>query len=321
MDKNIGQNINQNITQSNCLIKLLLDTKTKPNLSKYTLEQLTQMYLEFIEIENKNNINKLYLEKEYSQKTIDLLNSIWNDTEILENKKNKKNQNLMFLNESDDVKKKFLINYIYDVWKKIPIIDGSGDVVDCMICLTHATNNDHICFQCEHITHSTCFFNYLFTNLKNNTNHSYNNYKNLLKLFRCPNCRNCLTSTIGDEYMKEFENGGDDNNDDDNDDQNWDEEVENEEDENEDENEDEDLDDWDDNYSNIEQQYGDEFNNFIFHEYDLFTNNIENQILNDFFRTTNDSNILNNRINFIINSNMSKDDTSDDISDVDSVLD
>lgn len=245
------------INKDNCLIKLLLETKTKPNFSKYTLEKLTHMYLEFIE--NKNNFsNKLFLEKEYSEKTIDILNSICYDFESVENQKI---QNLILTNELayEYEKKKILIDYLCGLWKKIPIIDGYGEITDCMICLNHITNHDNICFQCEHKTHSTCFFNYLFTNLKNNSD----NYTihNLIKLFKCPNCRNGLTDTIN-EYINEYTN------------------------ENVNINMNENLN------LNIEEQYGDEFNNFILQEYNLFADNIGEQMLNGFFRTSNNSNII-----------------------------
>lgn len=249
-------NKNTNINQDNCLLKLLLETKTKPNLSKHALEELIQMYLEFSE--NKNNLNnKLFLEKEYSKKTIDIINSICYNIDSVESEKI---QNLVFSNQLDDVKKKILINYIFELWKKLPIIDGYGEIIDCMICLNYITNNDHIYFQCEHIIHSTCFFNYLFTNLKNNSN---NSYKNLIKLFRCPNCRNSLTETIN-EYAKEYEY--------------------------ENQNENENVNENDDYYSNIENQYVDEFNNFILQEYNLFADNIDDQIIDNFFRISNNSN-------------------------------
>lgn len=261
--------MDKNINRDNCLIKLLLETKIKPNLSKYALEELTQMYLEFIE--NINNLNnKLFLEKKYSKKTIDIINLICYNIDSVENEKI---QNLVFSNEPEYVKKKILINYLLELWKKIPIIDGCGEIIDCMICLNYITNYDHIYFQCEHIIHSTCFFNYLFTNLKNNNNNAIN--KNLIKLFRCPNCRNSLTDTIN-EYTKEYENLNENqiNNENQNDNEN---QIDNE-------NEN------DEYYSSIEHQYGDEFNNFIIHEYNLFANNIGNQIMNNFFRISDNLN-------------------------------
>jgi len=262
------------LNKNNYLIKLLLETKTKPNFSKYTLEQLTQMYLEFIK--NKNNIsNNLFLEKEYSKKTINIINSICFDIESVENQKI---QNLILENEVEYLKKKILINYLNGLWKKIPIIDEFGEITECVICLNHITNCDNICFQCEHKTHSTCFFNYLFTNLKNiyNNSNNSNNYDNsndstihhnLIKLFRCPNCRNYLTDTIC-EYINEYTN------------------------ENTNENLNMNLN------VNIEQQYGDEFNNFILQEYNLSANN-NDHMLNGFFRLSNNSNIFSNYIDFM----------------------
>lgn len=270
--------------KDNCLIKLLLENKTKPNLLKYTLEQLTQIYLEFIE----NNIgNKLFLEKEYSSKTIDIINSISYDIGQVENDKIK---NFVFSDELENVKKKFLINYIYELWKKIPIIDGCGEVIDCTICLNHITNQDHIYFQCEHITHSTCFFNYLFTNINNNSSNDSNIHKNLIKLFRCPNCRNCLTDTIN-EYTKEYDNGYDNENDN----RNY--------------------------YLNIEQQYDDESNNFILQEYNLFSNNIGDQMLNGFLRISNNSNMFNNYMNFMTNPYVIIDNQDNISSDIESTTD
>ena len=252
--------------KDNCLIKLLLETKTKPNFTKYTLEKLIQMYLEFIE--NKNNIcDKLFLEKEYSKKTIDILNSICYDVESVENLKI---YNLIFSNEHEFVKKKILINCLNDLWKKIPIIDECGEKIDCVICLNYITNCDNISFLCEHRTHSTCFFNYLFTNLKNNSDDCDDSTNDdLIKLFRCPNCRNGLTDTII-EHINEYTNEN-----------------------------------MNDNLNlNFEQQYEDELNNFILQEYDLFSDNIGDQVSNVFLGISNNSNLFSNYINFMTNPNI-----------------
>ena len=98
--------------KNNYLIKLLLDNKTKPNLLKYTLEELVNMYLEFIETCSDNNIYKILLEKEYTQKTIDILNSIFYNKLFVNNKNMILGVLISNQLDDDNEKKKILIIYM-----------------------------------------------------------------------------------------------------------------------------------------------------------------------------------------------------------------
>jgi hypothetical protein len=175
------------ILNKNVLLKILLESRLKPDLNKFSYEELYQMCIDF------NNDNEYYLsQSKYTSNTINLINSICQKMDIIENN-----------NENNEKNLKKIIDWICDLWKKLPLLNNNFEVIDCGICLGFITNCDYICFQCEHLTHSSCFLNYLFSNIKNDTN-------KLLNLFRCPNCRNYLTSNI-QTCAHEFNNGENEN--------------------------------------------------------------------------------------------------------------
>lgn len=269
MENNLENNLEHDI-----LIKLLIDKKIKPDLSKYNELQLENIYSDFTE--NKNN----YLKKiNISIDAQIVIQNICNEIKIMVD----------------------IQQTVNELWKKFPLLNNEGEIVECMICLNYITNSDNIIFECEHITHSSCFLNYLFSNLKN----MESNDANLLKLFRCPKCRSCVTEKIKKTLNSadvERQNIVNDNNN------------------NQDEDENEQY--------MINQGYGDEYNNFIFQEYNLIENSIDNLMLNNIFRASNNitiNNIItnNNDPNIIINndeetnSNLSNYNTDDDDDDDD----
>ena len=177
------------ILNKNVLLKILLENRLKPDFNKFAYEELYQMCIDFI------NDNVHYLsQSKYSPNTINLINSICQKMDIIENN----NDN----DENTEKNLKKIIDWINDLWKKLPLLNNNLEIIDCGICLGFITNCDYICFQCEHLTHSSCFLNYLFSNIKNDTN-------KLLNLFRCPNCRNYLTSNI-QTCAQEFSNSEND---------------------------------------------------------------------------------------------------------------
>jgi hypothetical protein len=243
----------------NILIELFKNN-TKPNISQYTLEELTYIYNHFIYNKTKylEKIKNTFL---YSDDITNIIENIFNETCV-----NIQKNNIIEIHKEEEIRKKILNNWFEELWKKIPLFNNNNEIIDCVICLNYITKNDYIIFQCEHITHSTCFFNYLFSNLKNNSNNIFDddyNKNNLIKLFRCPNCRNFLTDLVKKSFESNYVNNNIENN-----------IVENNIVENNIEN-------------NIENEYGDEFNNLILQEYNLVANSLDNQLLNNIFRMTN----------------------------------
>ena len=232
---------------NNILLKLL-KCELKPKLSHYTLDQLTNMYMK-LNNNKENSFNEI--KNILSQNTLSILENIFNNVVIVDiNKIETEN------------KKKILIDWIEDFWTKLPLLYDVGDIVECGICLNYINKNDYTIFKCNHIIHTTCFLNYLLSNLKNN---SYiDESGGVEKLFRCPNCRIFLT----DMAKKSFE-------------------------QNEYVNEVETNDEYiiDNNYNNIDQiydnEYGDEHNNLILQEYNLIANLLDNNTINNIFRMSN----------------------------------
>jgi hypothetical protein len=197
-----------------------------------------------------------------------------------------------------------IIENINELWKKFPLLNNEGDMIECMICLHNITNSDNIIFECEHITHSSCFLNYLFLNLKNiKSNES--SKENLLKLFRCPKCRNYVTEKIKSFSSNNAERQNENN-------------ITNITNSTNSTDSDEDEHYIIDEEYIIDEQYGDEYNNFIFQEFNLIENSMDNLMLNDMFRVSNDIIMNNLGSNIIINNdeqtnfNFSSYDTDDD---------
>lgn len=235
-----------NDDNNNILLKLL-KCELKPNLSHYTLDQLTNIY---IELNDKKNSWLDKIQNILPENTLNVVKNIFNDIKIINPNEKTESEN-----------KKILINWIDDFWTKLPLLDDVGDIVECVICLNYINKNDCTTFKCNHMTHTTCFLNYLFSNLKNN---SYVDEEKTEKLFRCPNCRIFLTDMV----KKSFEQNDTANN------------LTNEYDADDEyivDNND------NDNDNNIEQEYGDEYNNLILQEYNL----LDNLTLNNVFRMSN----------------------------------
>lgn len=267
----------------------ILKSKMKPNLNDITLEELTQIYIEYT---NENNSIINILEKYFSSETLILIQNIFDKslTEI-------KNKNILQINK-EDLRKKILIDWINNLWKNFPLLNNDNEIIDCIICLNNLNNTNYMIFECEHITHSSCFINYLFSNLKNSYNNDSNNEfdnNNLIKLFRCPNCRNYLTEMIKDSVSNINTN------------------ITNNISINNIDNVNYNSNDLfnnphfiDDDY-NMSETYGDEYNNFILWEYNLINNSIDNNMLSNIFRISNQNMLgLNNSNNIInnINSNI-----------------
>lgn len=113
----------------------------------------------------------------------------------------KKNNNEIILNNIDEeMDRKKLECIILDIWKNNPIYNDSNEIIDCPICLNHVINSNYLILeQCNHILHSSCFFNYLFTNINEakNINETKNKIKNT---FKCPKCRKYITEQIETKY-------------------------------------------------------------------------------------------------------------------------
>jgi hypothetical protein len=263
-----------NIYKKN-LIKLLLKNKIKPDLSNYTYNELYDMYIKFNE--DKNNYLSIL---KYPENTINIINDICNNSKFIEN-------NLM------DFNKKIIIDKIDNLWKKLPLLNSNRELINCAICLEIITNSNYIYFVCEHITHSSCFLNYLFYNLKNNNN-------DFIKLFRCPNCRNYLTDNILKYSNKDNSVNNSTNNY---------------------------IEILGENYSDIVQEYGDESNNFILQEFNLIENCINNNSVNNLFRTFNTNNRITSNIdinlipNIVVINNYDNDHDSLESSDIESIDD
>lgn len=239
----------------NLLIEILKN-KSKPYLSKYTLEQLKKIYFNFIE-------NKLMFKS-------DIVHN------IIENN-HEKIKEIINIHDEKTQLKLFVAN-INDLWENFPVFNNSNEIIDCVICLNNITNSNNITFQCNHITHSTCFLDYLFSNLKNifyNMN-TFNSNEKITKLFRCPQCRNYLTKSIENSLIANNDlNIFDSNIDIFNEDINLNENIQ------------------------IEQEYLNE--DILLQEYNLLANSLDDTILNNFISFSYSFEISNN--NSIISSN------------------
>jgi len=139
--------------ENNININNIFKNKIKPNLINYSSDEL-----KFI-INNYFIINKKLLEN-----TINLENMTRIELEL----------------------------EIIKLWKNYPISNNDFEIINCTICLNPITNSDNLLLRCNHLLHSSCYFNYLFTNfieINNKTN-------KLTNFFRCPECRNYLTENI-----------------------------------------------------------------------------------------------------------------------------
>ena len=221
---------------NNIFLLKLLKYKIKPNLSHYTFDQLTNIYIELND-KKDNWLDKI--QNILPENTLNIVKNIFNDIKII---------NLNRKTETEN--KKILINWIDDLWTKLPLLDDTNNIVECVICLNYINNNDFMIFKCNHITHTTCFLNYLFSNLKNNSHID----ADVEKLFRCPNCRIFLTDMVKksfgqNELGNEYE--------------------------------------ADNEYVLENNYYGDEYNNLILQEYNLVANMLDNHTLNNVFRMSN----------------------------------
>lgn len=110
------------------------------------------------------------------EKIIKEYNNYYND-DIFEKKIN---------NSRDELEK-----IIYDLWRNYKIVDDNNNVIDCSICLQPIINSDNLTLNCNHILHSSCLLNYIYTNISSNC--ISNN------IFRCPKCRKYLTNLIDEK--------------------------------------------------------------------------------------------------------------------------
>jgi len=138
-----------------------------------------------------NNINIINIfnnkiKPDISKYNIDELIWIITNYNILYNKESN-SEELEKLNKTD------LINIIYNLWNIQPIEND----IECSFCLNVITNGDNLMTNCEHMYHSTCFFNYLFNSCKSKLT-DINNTNNISNYFRCPKCRNYLSNQIND---------------------------------------------------------------------------------------------------------------------------
>lgn len=266
-------------SEQNILIKLL-NFKTKPDFSQHGLEQIKQMYLDF----EKNKFEYLKEISNAQAETIFFLNNLLNCTNKINDFENKKN----------------IVSWFENFWNNLPILnnsDGKVSLCICCICLEPLTNVNCTILNCSHTIHTDCFANYLFANLNalNNSNNLNNlneiNYtQNLTKLFKCPNCRKYITQTIEDASNQNEQNEQNDQN----------------------------------NFNNVSQfnnlenihvinehededeyEYDNEYNNLILQEYNLVANSLDNQLLNNIFRTLNTHDI--ERTNNINHTNTNQD--------------
>lgn len=220
---------------NNFLIKLI-EYRTKPDLSKYTLQELTQI---FINLTHEKNEYLDEIKNIYPLNTIKIIENILNSVIKI---------------EPDDITNKMLINWLEDFWNKLPLLNNNNDMIECGICLNYITKNDCIIFKCNHLTHTTCFLNYLYANLKINK-------IELEKFFRCPNCRTFLTENVQKSFehyeLLELNEQLYYNND-------------------------------------VDVEYGDEYNNFILQEYNLRMNTLDDHTLDNIFRISNNYDLNSN---------------------------
>lgn len=225
----------------------LMKNKVKPNFSLFTHKELIDICNEFIE----NICDDKNVQMDYLNLSLDTMNFI----------KNIITDNINIDINNNNIDKNALIDKLNNLWSNFPLLDNNNEPIDCIICFNHLTNLDNLIFKCSHLTHSSCFFNYLFSNLKNiSSNTTINN--NIENYFRCPKCRMYLTENIianintnanqnltQDNFINvinNIDNNYRNNNDDD-----------------------------------IDEFYGDEYNNIILQEYNLITNSLNNLMLRD----------------------------------------
>ena len=96
---------------------------------------------------------------------------------------------------------------IYDLWRENIITDDENSIIDCSICLQPIINSDNIILECEHILHSSCLINYIFSNITStiidyNLSH-YTNRDKINNTFKCPKCRNYLTKFVEEKIHNE----------------------------------------------------------------------------------------------------------------------
>lgn len=157
-----------NNDNKNIIIKLL-ENKIKPDFYKFSIQELFKIYEDL----TKNNF-KYFEELKFIYPN--LINTV----------KNIFDKNI----ELNEITEKNIINWFNCFWKNLPLINNENfEIIECPICLEYISNNNYTILHCEHVIHTECYFNYLFTNFKNNTE----DYK---KLFRCPSCRKYLTTMI-----------------------------------------------------------------------------------------------------------------------------
>lgn len=102
----------------------------------------------------------------------------------------------------EDLNKEELEKIIHKQWEEHLIYNDLSEPIECLFCYNYITNSDFMILKCSHYSHSTCFFNYLCTNLQ------HDNKIDLeikLNLFRCPNCRSYLTEQIEKKYNDNFQ--------------------------------------------------------------------------------------------------------------------
>lgn len=147
------------------LIPNILESKIKPNLDSYTLDELHQ-------IVEETKINLMESGK-------------YNDFEKLLDIKDKTRADIVEL--------------LYNLWLDYPLYDNMMNEIECVICLGIITNQDNMILKCSHYLHSSCYMNYLFTNItkiEKNTYYDNNTFVKIKNLFRCPKCRDYLTNLI-----------------------------------------------------------------------------------------------------------------------------
>ena len=120
----------------------IIKKRIKPNLRNYSITQLENLIIDYD--------NELVLE----------------------------NINLNLNNKSRSELEKI----IYDLWKGYIINDDENNVIDCSICLQPITNSDNIILECEHILHSSCLLNYIFSNISTLENNNSNINTNTNKI-------------------------------------------------------------------------------------------------------------------------------------------
>ncbi len=157
---------NKNLANTNLINSFLLNNRSVLNLSNYTTDEL-----------------KIIIG--YCKENIILNDQLKQVSVTIDNFENKNKNELEII--------------LTDLWNGFPLVDNQSNPIECSICFSYLTISDNLLMQCNHQTHSSCFFNYLYSNFtsinKNKTNilDSENKINNL---FRCPKCRTYLTPYI-----------------------------------------------------------------------------------------------------------------------------